>query len=115
MIGTIVVEDFRNLTSWKQARLVVCALLAFTESLSRRAESRKFAAEIDRLSISILDSIARAHEGRGGRSFLAKARDSINQLEVQLHHASERGHLAASDTARLARELKAVKRSLSEH
>ena len=112
MTGTLAVEDYRDLASWKQARFVVCALLAFTESLARRAESRRFAAEINRLSISILDNMAKGYEGEGDRTFLVKARQSIKLLETQLKLAHENDVLSASDSVLLTRELNAVKRSL---
>jgi four helix bundle protein len=113
--GTIAVEDFRDLASWKQARFVVCALLAFTESLARSAESKRFASDIDRLSISILDNMAKGYEGEGDRTFLVKARESIDLLETQLQRALEKEVLSASDSVRLARELDEVKRSLKEY
>ena len=108
----MVVEDFRNLESWKHARLVVCTILSYAESLSRRAESKRLAAEIDRLSVSILDNIARTFEGKRNRSSLAKALHSIDKLEAKLQRASQKGVLTAAETARLMRELQAVKGSL---
>jgi len=112
VIGTIAVEDFRNLESWKHARFVVCAILSYAESLSHRAESRRFASEIDRLSVSVLDNIARAYEGRSSRSSLTKAVQSIDKLEAKLERATQDGVLTTSESTRLMRELRALKESL---
>jgi len=111
--GIVVVKDYRNLPSWKEARLLVCALLDWSFALSQRSESNSIAAEIERLSVSVLDNLARAYEGNERRSFITKGRRTIAQLEEKLGRAAQRGIMTSSDSLRLTRELYAVKRYLS--
>jgi four helix bundle protein len=114
MIGTIAVSDFREFESWKRARAVVCSAFDFTKSLSRSARYTHIAAEINRLSVSVLDNMAKGYEGDGDRSSLNKARLSVDQLSRELKRAGELRALTPRAALRLTRELEAVRRALLE-
>jgi four helix bundle protein len=114
MIGTIAVSDFREYESWRRARVVVCSMFDFTRSLSRTARYSRLAADINRLSVSVLDNMAKGYEGSGDRSFLLKARTSADRLSRELKRACEMQALTPPAAVRLKRELDAVRRSLRE-
>lgn len=104
--------DFRNSESWNHARLAVCAVLQFTESLSGRSAYTLLARKIDQLSISMLDSMARGYEGSGDRNLLMKAANTIDQLEQELAKTRGDGLLNDADSALLKESLDAVRESL---
>jgi hypothetical protein len=112
MIGAIALADYRDYESWKRARFAVCSVLDSTKSLSRLAEHRRLAVEIDNLSVSILDNLARGFEGSGDCAFLKRALESVERLDQALHSASERQALTDATSNRLQRELKGVRRAL---
>lgn len=110
MIGAIVVADYREYESWKMARFAVCSVSDFAKSLSRLAEHRCLAEDIDYHSISILDNLARGFEGSGDAAFLNRALESIDGLDRALRRASERHVLTNVTWHRLQRELRTVRR-----
>ena len=114
MIGAIVVADYRDYESWRRARYAVCSVLDFTKSFSRLAEHRRLARDIDQLSVSILDNLARGFEGGGDAAFLKKALQSVDQLDRALRRASEEQALTKLVSQRLQRELKSVRRALQK-
>ncbi|MDP2884756.1 MAG: four helix bundle protein [Ignavibacteria bacterium] len=114
MIGAIVVADYRDYESWRRARFAVCSVLDFTQSLSRLAEHRCLAEDIDHLSVSILDNLARGFEGSGDGAFLKKALESIDRLDRALRRASEEHVLTDVASHRLQRELRGVRRALQK-
>ena len=112
MVAVLTVADYRDSESWNQARLAVYAILAFTESFSRRNEHRKRATNIEHLSIAVLAIIAKGFEGTGDKNFLTKAANTIERLEQELRRAKQRGALNDVDTTLLKENLEAVKISL---
>ena len=114
MIGAIVVTDYREFESWKKARFAVCAVLDFTKSLSGFAEHRRLARDIDHLSMSILDTLARGFEKGEGVVFLDRALASVDRLERVLQRASERQAVPGMTTQRLQRELRSVRRAIQK-
>jgi len=114
MIGAIVVADYRDYESWRRARFAVCSVLDFTKSLSHAAQHRRLAADIDRLSVSILDTLAKGYEGTGGDAFLAKALESVDRLDRALHRASEEHIMTGATSLHLQRQLKGVRRALQK-
>ncbi|MGA3245608.1 MAG: four helix bundle protein [Bacteroidota bacterium] len=115
MIGEIVVVDYRDYESWKRARFAVCSVLDMTKPLSQLAEHRGLALEIDHLSVSILDNLAKGYEGSGDSTFLKKALESVDRLDSALHRASERQALTNSTSHRLQRQLKGVRWCIAEN
>ena len=114
MIGAIVVADYREYESWKRARFAVCAVMDFTKSLSRLAEHRRLAEDIDHLSVSILDNLARGFEGSGDGAFLKKALESVDRLDRALRRASEEHVLTDVNSHRLQRELRGARRAFQK-
>lgn len=114
LIGAIVVADYRDYESWRRARFAVCSVLDFTKSLSGLAEHRRLAEEIDHLSVSILDNMARGFEGSGDDAFLEKALESVDRLDRALRRASEEHVVADVTSHRLQRELRGVRRALQK-
>jgi hypothetical protein len=112
MVTILAVADFRNSDSWNQARFVVCTILAFTESWSRRIEYRSLAKSIEHLSIAVLDNIVKGYEGIGNRTFLARAGQTIDQLEQELSRVQRMGALKTADSIQLKTNLDSVKASL---
>jgi hypothetical protein len=113
-IGMLVVTDFRESESWKRARFVLCSILELTRSLSAADMGKSIARKIDRLSMSVLDGIARGYGESGNEAPLSGVRRSIVLLERQLRIASAKGMVSNSEFARLNRELEAVQQSLKE-
>ncbi len=114
MIGTMVVADYRDYDSWRRARFAVCSVLDSTKSLARLAEHKRLAGDIDDLSVSILDNLARGFEGNGDVAYLQKALESVDRLDRALYHASEEHALTNVVLHRLQRELKGVRRALQK-
>lgn len=115
MIGAIVVADYRDYESWKRARFAVCSVLDITKSLSQLVEHKCPALEIDHLSVSILDNLAKGYEGSGDSTFLKKALESVDRLDDALHRATERQVLTNATSHRLQRELKGVRWCIAEN
>jgi four helix bundle protein len=114
MIGAIVVADYRDYESWRRARYAVCSVLDFTKSLSRLAEHKRLARDIDQLSVSILNNLARGFEGSGDAAFLKQALESVDRLERALSRASEAQALPRLTSQRLQRDLRGVRRALQK-
>ena len=114
MIGTIAVPNYREYESWRRARVVVCSVFDFTKSLSRTARYARLAADVSRLSVSVLDNMARGYEGDGDRSFLAKALLSVEDLSRELKRASQMRALTPRAALRLTQELDVIRKSLRE-
>jgi four helix bundle protein len=112
MIGAFAVVDFRNSESWNRARLTVCAILEFTEFWSRRNEYRILAKNIEHLSIAVLDNIAKGYEAPGDRSFLARAANTIDELERELERVRRKRFLHEVDFSLLRENLETVRESL---
>jgi four helix bundle protein len=112
MIEAFVVTDYRDFESWRRTRFAVCSVLDFAKSLSCFTEHRRLASEIDRLSISILDNMARGFEEKGASAFFKRAVESVDQLDRALRRASEKHVLADMTSQRLQREMRAVRRAL---
>lgn len=112
MPGVLAVADFRNSKSWNQARLAVCAILEFTESLSQRFEYRTLARNIEHLSVAVLDNLARGYDGTGNSNFLSRAANTIDRLEEELRRVQRQGALNTADSTLLKENLDAVKQSL---
>lgn len=111
MVAVLAVADFRNSESWNQARLAVCTILEFSESWSSQFEYRTLAKKIQRLSIAVLDNIAKGCEGTGNEAFLSKAAQTIDRLEQELYTIEQEGMLQNDDSSLLKRNLDAVKES----
>lgn len=114
MVGILTVTDFRDSENWKQARLIVCTILEYTESLSKRMEFRSVTKDIERLSITVLDKIAEGYERNTNQSFLSRAQQAIDELEQQLAILSHQGGIEESDSLGLKEKLDGVKKSLNE-
>jgi hypothetical protein len=114
MTGAIVVADYRNFDSWRRARFAVCSVLDSTKSLARVAEHKLLADDIDDLSVSILDNLARGFEGSGDVAYVQKALESVDRLDRALYRASEEHALTNAVSHRLQRELKLVRRALQK-
>jgi len=112
MIGAIAVVDYREFESWKRARFAVCAALDFAESLSRHEKHKRLSEDIDRLSVSILDTLSRGLEGDGDRAFVGKALDSVNRLDRALQKLSETRGIPGNTSQRLQQELRELRRLL---
>ena len=105
-----IVENFRDLDSWKKARSVVCALLEMSASLSRSAEHTGLARSLNTISVAILDNMAKGYEGER-RSFLV-ARSLVDQLEELLSRSQASGLPKGSELIPLGRELNRLRKSL---
>lgn len=114
MIGVIGVADYRDNESWKRARFAVCSVLDFTKSLSRLAEGRRLAEDIENLSVSILENLTKGFEGSGDAAFLKRALESVELLDRALRRASARDVMTSVTSNHLQRELKAVRRALQK-
>jgi hypothetical protein len=112
MSGVIAVADYREYEIWRRARFTVCAVLDFTKTLSRRGGHRRLAADIDRLSVSLLETLATGYERVGGDGFLDKALESVDRLDSVLDHVSEPDSSKSGTRQRLHRELNGVRRAL---
>ncbi len=112
MVGVLSVRDFRESESWNIARFVVCAILDLTDSWSKTIELERLAGNIERLSIMLLDSIAKGYEGDGDPGFLARATETADQLETELENVRQRGMLDHEDFLSLQQDLDDVKVSL---
>ena len=110
MTGAIAVADYREYESWRRARFIVCSVFDLTRSSSRRVEYKRFVQEIDRLSVSILDNLARGFEGNGHPGFINKACSAIDRLDQRLGLAQQKQLMTASDILRLRKELDSVRR-----
>jgi len=112
MVGILAMADFRNSEIWNQARFAVCGILYFTESWSQRHEYRSLAKNIEHLSVSVLDNIAKGCEATSDRNFLNRAANTIDELEKELGRVHRTGALDNLDFAQLKKNLESVKRSL---
>jgi len=114
MIGAAVAADYRDFESWRRARVAVCAVLEYAESLSRIGGHRLLAREIDRLSVSILNTLANGFEHHGDKEFVRRALRSVDGLEQKLQTASDRSSLTAVRRQTLLRELRGLRRVLEK-
>lgn len=112
MVAALAMTDFRNSDSWNQARFAVCTILDLTESWSRIFEYRSLAKNIERLSIAVLDNIAKGYEEPGDGRFLARAAHTIDRLEQELNRVQRKGALRVTDYIQLKGDLDSVKASL---
>jgi hypothetical protein len=114
MIGAIVVADYRDYESWKRARFAVCSVLDMTKSLSRLAEHKRLARDIDHLSVSILDNLTKGFEGSDDNAFFKKALKLVDRLDRELRRACEQRALTSLTSERLQKELRGVRRALQK-
>src|SRR6202008_4481603 len=103
--------DYRDLEIWKDARLLVCVFLELTEPISQTAHYGTFAENINRLSFSILDDIARGYENNPNHAWKENVQRSIDLLEHQLEHAHRKGLLNVPDTDQVVHVLDAIKKT----
>jgi len=78
MIGVLAVADYREFESWRRARFAVCAALDFAKSIPRLHGRKNLVDEINRLSVSILDTLSRGLERGGDSAFIEKALEKHN-------------------------------------
>lgn len=108
----VIVEDFRDLDGWRQARSVVCALLDVSATLSRSAEHGSYAHSLNSLAVAVLDNMAKGYEG--DRNSFSEAQSVIGRLDELLTQGKTRGLLKVSVFIPLRRELDLVRQSLEE-
>jgi len=111
LVGFLV-NDYRDLETWKEGRFLVCVLLELTESFSQAAHHGRLAENINRLSLSILVDIANGYEHAGKGGYQENARRSIDLLERELATARGKGLLKVPDSDHVLQILKTVRRSL---
>ena len=112
MAATLAVIDFHDSEAWYHARMAVCAILELTVSLSRRREYKRLAKKIERLSIAVLDCIAKGYDGSGDTGFLTRATETIDLLETELKRIHRKRALPTEDASMLRKSLEAVKASI---
>ena len=112
MIGVLVVNDFRNSETWKEARFLVCTLLEFTDLWSQRLKYRSLARDVERLSLALLSNMTQGYERKGDASSILKARKSIDDLETTLQKVMNEGALKKTDSERLQSRLETIKKTL---
>jgi hypothetical protein len=112
MTGSIAVGNYRDSDSWKRARFAVCSALDFARTLSREKSIRHMANEIDTLSVSILDNMAKGFESYGSDDFFIKALDSVDRLDGALERVAEQLTPARTASRHLQRKLKTVRSAL---
>ena len=108
----VIVEDFRDLDGWRQARSVVCALLDVSATLSRSTEHGSFAHSLNSLAVAVLDNMAKGYEG--DRKSFSEAQSVIGRLDELLTQGKTSGLLKVSVFIPLRRELDLVRQSLEE-
>ncbi len=113
MVGVLTVWDFRESESWNIARSVVCAIFELTDSWSRTLASRRIARNVERLSVALLNDIAKGCEGVGDTSFLARATETVDRLETELGKFRLKGILRYRQFSLLRKNLHDVKTSLN--
>ena len=114
MIGVLAVADYREFESWRRARFAVCAALDFAKSIPRLHGRKNLVDEINRLSVSILDTLSRGLERGGDSAFIEKALEKVNRLDRTLRELADRHGLSSATSHHLQRELKEVRRMLQE-
>jgi hypothetical protein len=109
--GLLSVENFRDLEAWRTARSVVCALLDLSAVHSRNSEHDNFARSVNRLSIAVLDNIAKGYDE--DERFMIEARKAISRLENLLMQGQVAGALTRSESHPLIRELRHLNQSIA--
>jgi four helix bundle protein len=113
--GAMVVTDYRENESWRRTRLVVCAALDVAKSLSRHREHKSLSKEIDRLSVSILDAMAKGMQGESRKAFIRTALESVGRLEAALRRLPPCHGMSKRTSVRLQTELKNAQRLLQQN
>ena len=113
MVGVLTVWDFRESDSWSIARSVACAIFELNDSWSKTIKSRTLGRQVERLSVALLDEIAKGYEGSGDPAFLAQAGETVDRLETELKKFRQRGILSFHQFHLLRKNLQDVKLSLN--